>query len=78
MSVAAPAIKAKTKRNPPKAEILPDAFYAVSELTTKGSPHYLISMATLFLWIKKGLITPRRVGRRIYIKGSSIHELMNG
>jgi Helix-turn-helix domain len=61
-----------------RMEILHDAYYSVGDLSSRSSPYYIASEATIYRWIARGDLVPCRQGRRNLIKGSAIHALLSG
>lgn len=61
-----------------KRPIEADAYYTIPELTLPSSPYWTCSASTIFRALKDGNLKANYVGRKVLLKGSSVHAWLAG
>jgi hypothetical protein len=67
-----------TTINPNKRPLEPEAWYTIREVSSRDSPYYTASPATIFRALSAGDLKANYVGRKVLLKGSSIRDWIEG
>lgn len=61
-----------------KKPIEADAYYTIRELTDKSSPFWICSPTSIFNALRTGSLKPNYLNRKVLIKGSAVHDWLQG